>query len=61
MAKVINVQEFREEGFVLIEDTQGKYLASKHTDKVVEIPDVIHPYIPRNPCVLLQSRNAMLT
>lgn len=61
MAKVVNVQEFKQEGFAIIEDTQGKYLASKHTDKIVEIPDVIHPYVPRNPCALVQARDQMLT
>lgn len=61
MAQVVNVQEFREEGFAIIEDTQGKYLASKHSDKLVVIPDVTHPFIPRNPCALVQARDQMMT
>lgn len=61
MAKVINVQEFKEEGIALITDTQGKYLVSKHTDKVEVIPEVMHPYVPRNPCALVQSIHRMMT
>lgn len=60
MATVLNVSEFPE-GFAIIEDTQGKYIASKHSDKIEEIPKIIHPYIPRTTCTLLQPRERMLT
>ncbi len=61
MAKVINVQEFKEEGFAVVEDTQGKYLVTKHSDKIEVIPSVRHPYIPRNPCALVQPISRMMT
>lgn len=61
MAQVIDVQEFREEGIAIITDTEGKYLVSAHTDKMEAIPEVKHPFIPRNPCALLQGRAAMMT
>lgn len=61
MAKVLNVSEYPLEGFALIEDTQGKYIAFKHSDKIQEIPKVTHPYIPQNTCTLLQPRERMLT
>lgn len=61
MAKVINVQEFKEEGIAVITDTQGKYLVSKHTDALEEIPEVRHPYIPRNPCALVQPLHRMMS
>lgn len=61
MAQVINVQEFKDEGFAIITDTQGKYLVSANTDKVEEIPQFSSPFIPRNPCALVQSRASMLT
>ncbi len=61
MAQVINVLEFKEEGIAVIEDPQGKYLVSKHSDKIEVIPEVRHPYIPRNPCALVQSRSGMMT
>ena len=61
MPKVINVQEFKEEGIAVIEDTQGKYLVSKHSDKIEVIPSVRHPDLPKNPCALVQERSRMLT
>ncbi len=61
MAKVINVQQYSEEGFAIIQDTEGKYLVSQHTDKIEVIPEIKYPYIPRNPCALLQGREHMLT
>jgi hypothetical protein len=61
MASTLNVTEYLEEGFALIEDTEGTYLASKHTDAIVDIPKVIPPVIPTRNCILVQSREAMLT
>lgn len=61
MAKVINVREFKEEGIAIIEDTQGKYLVSQHTDKIEVIPDFSHPFIPQNPCALVQPVHRMMT
>lgn len=61
MAKVINVREFHQEGIAIVEDTQGKYLVSRHTDKIVVIPEVDYPFIPRNPCALVQNRAQMMT
>jgi hypothetical protein len=61
MASTLNVTEYLEEGFALIEDTEGTYLASKHTDSIVDIPKVIPPVISTRNCILVQSREAMLT
>jgi hypothetical protein len=61
MAQVIGVQEFREEGIAIITDTEGKYVVSAHTDKIEVIPEVKHPFVPRNPCALVQTRDQMMT
>lgn len=61
MATVIEVKEFREEGIAIIEDTQGKYVVSAHTDKMEAIPEKKFPFIPRNPCALVQPRVRMMT
>lgn len=61
MAKVINVQQFQEDGIAIITDTQGKYLVSRHTDDIEVIPDFSHPFIPKSPCALVQNRSLMMT
>lgn len=61
MATVLNVSEYTREGFAVIEDTQGKYIASKHSDKIQEIPKITYPFRVPNLCALLQPRERMLT
>jgi hypothetical protein len=61
MTRVIDIQEFREEGIAIVTDTEGKYVVSAHTDKLEVIPEVKHPFIPRNPCALVQPRVRMMT
>lgn len=35
--EVISVAEYKEEGFVLIEDTKGKYMVTKDSPEITEI------------------------
>jgi hypothetical protein len=66
MAKVTNIEEFRNEGFAIIEDTVGKYVVTKDSDNIFPIPaydkQTIEAYFGRRtPCALLQSRQSMMT
>ena len=61
MAAFISVQEFPVEGIAIIEDTKGKYLATKDSPDIIPLYD-LEAYFGRNQtCALLQSREAMLT
>lgn len=62
MTTVINVTQYLEEGIAVVQDTAGKYIITKDSDKIQEIPSEIQKSTYRpSPCVLLQSRESMLT
>lgn len=41
MAVVTDVVEYRDEGFAILEDSQGKFLMFKNTEEIVHIPEPI--------------------
>jgi hypothetical protein len=64
MAKVTNIVEYPEDGIAIIEDTKGKYIATKYSPDIIPLYDfdLLKAYFGRNePCALLQSRTAILT
>lgn len=66
MSVVINVTEFKEEGFAIIEDNRGKFIATKVSSDIIPLSDKTDETYKawlgrREPCALLQSRTAMMT
>lgn len=64
MPEVIDVLEFKNEGFAIVQDTAGKFLINKNDSGIIPLDKqtTIAPLFPqRKPCYLLQSRTSMLT
>lgn len=64
MAKVLKVNEYKDDGFAIIEDSVGKYIATKNSPDIVPLYDndnVQAWFGNRTPCALVQSREAMFT
>lgn len=61
MAETIKVVEYKDEGFAIVEDTKGKYVASNRSPDIIPLYDYEAYFGRGTPCALLQSRTAMLT
>jgi len=76
MSQVNSVVEFEDEGFAIIKDTAGTYLATKQSDDIIHLytnentsskehPKEKTPYElffgKKTTCALLQSRDSMMT
>jgi hypothetical protein len=64
MPEVINVAEFKQDGFAIVEDTAGKFLFKKDSPEIIPLEDkktLVQFFARREPCALLQSRSRMLT
>jgi hypothetical protein len=64
MVQVIGVVEYKDEDFAIIEDTAGKAVITKNSDKQTPLYDkkILDSYFGRRtPCALLQGRDAMMT
>jgi hypothetical protein len=68
MPEVVSVEEFKNEGFAIVEDTAGKFVISKHSPDMVPIERedkknkmVVPPVSSHKLCALVQSRDRMLT
>lgn len=65
MPEVTKVEEFKNEGFAIVEDTAGKFVVTKHSPDMVPLDDkkkdTNTPVFPqRKLCALVQSRERML-
>lgn len=38
MTCITDIVEYKEEGFAILEDSQGKFLAFKESDQIVDLP-----------------------
>jgi hypothetical protein len=61
MAKVIDVQEYKDEGFAIIEDTKGRFLVTKDNPDIIPLDQPPMKVSRHQPCYLLRNRDAMLT
>jgi hypothetical protein len=62
MSQILKVTEYEEEGIAIIEDTQGKYIATRHNANIIALDDFnAWRGNSSTPCALLQSRSSMLT
>jgi hypothetical protein len=65
MAEILNVVEYKDEGFAIIEDTSGKYVFTKDSSSTIDIPVVSEVMVlqkwfsTKPPCALLQNRSTM--
>lgn len=64
MAKILKVTEYKDDGFAIIEDSVGKYIATKSSLDILPLSDSKEAQMwfgSQTPCALLQGRSAMMT